>query len=339
MKLKDIAAMFDGETKGDSERDIRGVAGIHEVREDEITFLSDKRLAKECSQSKAAAVLVRDFFAGLDKPQVVVKNPQYAFAKLLEHFYVTPAVPAGVSSLAFVSGTATVAGDVTIYPLAYVSDGAKIGAGTVIYPGVFVGCDSVIGSRCIIYPNVTVREKVRIGDGVIIHSGSVIGSDGFGYVFEEGRHYKIPQVGGVIIGDDVEIGANVAIDRATTGNTLIGKGVKIDNLAQIAHNVTIGDNAVIISQVGIAGSSRIGAFVMLGGQVGVADHTEIEDGCMIAAKSGVMGRLSKGVYGGCPAIPHRDWLKSSAIFSRLPELSRKIRELEEKIEVLEGRQS
>lgn len=339
MKLKDIAAMLGGETRGDAEREIRGVAGIQEVKEGEITFLSDNRLAKECARSRASAVIVRDFVPDLDKPQIAVKNPHYAFAKLLEHFYVTPVEPAGVSNLAFVSKAAVVSGDVSIYPFAYVSDGAKIGAGTVIYPGVFVGDDTVIGARCVLYPNVTVRENVTIGNGVIIHSGAVIGSDGFGYVFEEGRHYKIPQVGGVIIGDDVEIGANVAIDRATTGNTVIGRGAKIDNLVQIAHNVTVGDNAVIVAQAGIAGSSRIGAFVTLAGQVGIADHVKIEDGCVIAAQSGVMGNLSKGVYSGYPAMPHRDWLKSSAIFARLPELSKRIRELEEKIENLERRQS
>ncbi len=339
MKLKDIAAMLGGETRGDPEGEIRGAAGIHEVKEGEMTFLSDNRLAKECARSRASAVIVRDFIPDLDKPQIAVKNPQYAFAKLLEYFYVKTVEPAGISSLAFVSQVAVIAEGVSIYPFAYVADGARIGAGTVIYPGVFVGNNSVIGARCVLYPNVTVREKVTLGNGVIIHSGSVIGSDGFRYVFEGGRHHKIPQVGGVIIGDDVEIGANVAIDRAMTGNTVIGKGTKIDNLVQIAHNVTIGENAVIVAQAGIAGSSRIGAFVTLAGQVGIADHVKIEDGSMIGAQSGVMGDLPKGIYSGYPAIPHRDWLRSSAIFKKLPEFGKKIRELEEKIENLERRQS
>ncbi len=339
VRLKDIAAMLGGETRGDAEREIRGAAGIREVKEGEITFLSDGRLAKECALSPASAVIVRDFVPDIDKPQIAVKNPQYAFAKLLEYFYVLPVEPTGISSLAFVSRTAVISEDVSIHPFAYVSDGTKIGAGTVIWPGVFVGNDTVIGSRCVLYPNVTVRERVTIGDGVIIHSGSVIGSDGFRYVFEAGRHYKIPQVGGVVIGDDVEIGANVAIDRAMTGNTLIGKGTKIDNLVQIAHNVTVGDNTIIVAQAGVAGSSRIGAYVTLAGQVGIADHVKIEDGTMIAAQSGVISDLSKGVYSGYPAIPHREWLKSSAVFNKLPELSRKIRELEAKIENLERRQS
>lgn len=339
MKLKEIAAMLGGETRGDSEKEIRGAAGIHEVKEGEITFLSDSRLTKECFRSKASAVIVRNFIADLNKPQVLVKNPHYAFAKLLEHFYVKPVKLAGVSSLAFVAETAEIAEDVSIQPFAYISDGAEIGRGTIIFPGVFVGSNTIIGERCVLYPLVTVREKVRIGRNVVIHSGTVIGSDGFGYVFENGLHYKIPQVGGVIVGDDVEIGANVTIDRATTGDTVIGKGTKIDNLVQIAHNVTIGENSLIVAQVGIAGSSRIGTFVTLAGQVGIADHVVIEDGCMIGAQSGVIGNLSKGIYTGYPAIPHRDWLKSSAIFSRLPDLNRKIKELEEKITLLERRLS
>ena len=164
-----------------------------------------------------------------------------------------------------------------------------------------------------------------------------IGSDGFGYVFEEGRHYKIPQVGGVIIEDDVEIGSNVSIDRATTGNTIIGKGTKIDNLVQIAHNVKIGNNSIIIAQVGIGGSAEIGNYVTLAGQVGVSDHAKIESETMIGAQSGVMGHVTKGVYSGTFAIPHRDWLKAHAIFTKLPELNKKIKELEEKIKELERR--
>lgn len=339
MKLRDIAEILGGETRGDTEREIKGVAGIHDVKDGEITFLSDGRLAEECGRSMASAVIVRDFIPDLDKPQVAVKNPQYAFAKLLEYFYVKPAVPAGVSSLAFVSKTAVIADDVSIYALAYISDGARIDAGAVIYPGVYVGKDSVIGARCILYPNVTVREKVTIGSGVIIHPGAVIGADGFGYVFEGGRHHKIPQVGGVVIGDDVEIGACVTIDRATTGNTVIGRGTKIDNLVQIAHNVTVGENAVIVAQVGVAGSSSVGSFVTLAGQVGITDHVKVEDGAVVGAQAGVIRDLPKGVYVGTPAMPHRDWFRSMVIFSRLPELNRKIKELEEKIESLQRRQS
>jgi UDP-3-O-[3-hydroxymyristoyl] glucosamine N-acyltransferase len=229
--------------------------------------------------------------------------------------------------------------EVSIHPFAYISDNVTIGRDTIIYPGVFIGEGTVIGDGCTIYANVTIREKVTVGNRVIIHSGSVIGSDGFGYVWEEGRHYKIPQVGGVIIGEDVEIGANVTIDRATTGNTIIGRGTKIDNLVQIAHNVTIGERSIIVAQVGIAGSSEIGNFVTLAGQVGIPDHVKIADGCIIGAQAGVMGNLSKGIYLGSPAMPHRDWLRSTALFSKLPELNRRIKELEEKVLTLERRNS
>jgi UDP-3-O-[3-hydroxymyristoyl] glucosamine N-acyltransferase len=202
---------------------------------------------------------------------------------------------------------------------------------------VFIGEGTVIGNNCILYPHVTLRERVFIGDRVIIHSGSVIGSDGFGYVFDKGKYHKIPQVGGVIVGDDVEIGSNVSVDRATTGDTIIGKGTKIDNLAQIGHNVKIGNNSIIVAQVGIGGSSEIGDYVTIGGQVGIADHTRIESETMLGAKSGVMGHMPKGIYSGAPAIPHRDWLKSKAICAKLPELYKKIKELEEKIYALERR--
>lgn len=336
MKLREIASFLGGEIKGDAEIEIESVAGIYDVKEGEITFLSDRRLTDECAKSRASCVVVRDFIPEMNKPQVIVGNPYYAFAKLLELFYARPLNPAGISSMAFVSERAVIGKDVTIYPFAYVSDGAVIGDKTAIHPGAFIGEHTIIGDECLIYPNVAIREKITIGKRVIIHPGSVIGSDGFGYVFEGGRHYKIPQVGGVVIGDDVEIGANVTIDRATTGNTIIGNGTKIDNLAQIAHNVRIGDNSIVVAQVGIGGSTEIGNFVAIGGQVGIADHAIIDDGCMIGAQSGIMGHLTKGVYSGSPAIPHRDWLKASAIFAKLPELTKKIRELEDKINKMEG---
>lgn len=337
MKLKEIAAMTGGQVVGDPDVEILGVAGIRDAGEGDATFLSDERLMKECAMSRASCVIVGRPLAEIDKPQIVVKNPYYAFAQLLEHFYVSPVQPAGISDMAFISEKARLGKDVSIHPFAYISDGVVIGDNTVIHTGVFIGKDCVIGARCVLYPNVTIREKVTIGERVLIHPGSVIGSDGFGYVFEGGRHYKIPQVGGIVIGDDVEIGANVTVDRATTGNTVIGKGTKIDNLVQIAHNVKIGENSIIVAQVAIGGSAEIGSHVMIGGQVAVADHATIDDGAMIGGKSGIMGHVKKGIYSGSPAIPHRDWLKASALFARLPELNKRIKELEEKTKDLERR--
>ncbi len=339
MKLKELALMLDGEAAGDPETEIRGAAGIHEVKEGEATFLANTRYLRECAESKASCVIVRNLIPDMGKPQIIAKNPLYAFARLLEHFYVAPYKSAGISSAAFVSQKARIGNNVSIHSFVFISDNAVVGDDTVLYPGVFVGEDTVIGKQCLLHPNVTVREKVRIGNRVIIHAGSVVGADGFGYVMEDGRHHKIPQVGGVIIEDDVEIGANVTIDRATTGNTFIGKGTKIDNLVQIAHNVRIGEHSIIVSQVGIAGSTEIGNYVVLGGQVGVADHAKIDDGAMVGAQSGVFGHLEKGIHSGSPTIPHRDWLKSVSLFGKLPELHKKIKELEEKIKVLERRQS
>lgn len=337
MKLKDIANLIDGEIIGDGEIEITGVAGISDAKDGDITFLSGTRLLNELKNSRASAVIVKGHVKGLEKPQIIAKNPHYAFAQILSRFYVKPHPFMGISKNAFVSDTAIIGQNVTIYPFVYISDGVNIGSGTVIYPGVFIGKDSSVGEECLIYPNVTIREGVAIGKKVIIHANAVIGSDGFGYVFEEGTHRKIPQVGGVIIEDDVEIGANVTIDRATTGNTIIGKGTKIDNLVQIGHNVNVGKNVILVAQVGIGGSSDIGDGAILGGQVGVADHTAVEAGTMIGAKGGAMGRMTRNVYSGILPMPHREWLKAMAVFAKLPELNKKIRELEEEIKKKEAK--
>lgn len=335
MKLKDIAAMVNGSLVGAGEMEITGVSGISEAGQGDITFLAGAKWLRKLEDSGASAVIVKSLLEGTEKAQIIVKNPQYAFALLLFNFYVKPEQYRGVSPKAFVSEKAEIGEGVTVYPFAYIADGAKIGPGSVLYPGVFIGENSVTGRNCVLHPGVTVREGVTIGNDVVIHAGTVIGSDGFGYVFENGAHQKIPQVGGVVIGDNVEIGANAAIDRATTGNTTIAKGTKIDNLVQVGHNVHIGENAILVAQVAIGGSSEVGAGVMLGGQVGVADHTTIESGAMIGAKSGLMGEVPRGVFSGAPAIPHRDWLKSTAIFATLPEMKKKIMELERKISLLE----
>jgi UDP-3-O-[3-hydroxymyristoyl] glucosamine N-acyltransferase len=340
VKLKDIASLVNGKVIGPPKADdveITGVSGIRSAQEGDITFLSDERYRKYLQGCKASCVLVKEPLEGFHATQLRVSNPHLAFAKLLGYFYIKPQKPLGISENALVSDKTTIGEDVSIFPFTYISDNVSIGNGTIIYPHVFVGYDTSIGKDCVIYPNVTLRENVRIGNRVIVHSGAVIGSDGFGYVFEEGKHHKIPQVGGVIIEDDVEIGSNVSVDRATTGNTTIGAGTKIDNLVQIAHNVTIGRNSIIIAQVGIGGSTEIGDYVTLGGQVGIADHATIESGTMIGAQSGVMGNIAKGMYTGSPVMPHREWLKTQAIIAKLPELYKKIRGLEEKIKDLEGR--
>ncbi|MCX7793044.1 MAG: UDP-3-O-(3-hydroxymyristoyl)glucosamine N-acyltransferase [Thermodesulfovibrionales bacterium] len=336
MKLKEIAEYLKGELRGEPELEIRGVEGIEDAMEGDITFLRGEKLP-DGIELKAGAIIVKDFLEGLSISQIRVKNPQYAFARLLELFYVKKHEFRGVSKEAFIEEGVELGKNISIYPFAYVSRGARIGDNTIIGPHVFIGENSTIGKDCLIYPNVVIREGVSVGNRVIIHSGTVIGSDGFGYVFEDGRHYKIPQVGGVIIEDDVEIGANVTIDRATKGNTVIMKGTKIDNLVQIAHNVKIGPQCIIVAQTGIAGSSKLGAGVILAGQVGVADHIKIGDGVRIGAQSGIMEDIPSGTYFGTPTLPHREWFRLYALYKRLPELFQKIKELEEKIKNLEGR--
>ncbi len=339
MRLKDIASLVDGEIIGTHDIEITGASGINEAKEGDITFIASKKYLKDLLNCKASCVITKEPIANLNIPQLKVSNPYLAFAKILRSFYVEKQKPVGISEDTYISEKSHVGKNVSIYPFSYISDDVSIGDETIIYPFVFIGKNCSIGERCIIYPNVTIREDVKIGKDVIIHSGSVIGSDGFGYVFEEDkkRYFKIPQVGGVIIEDEVEIGSNVSIDRATTGNTIISKGTKIDNLVQVAHNVKIGENSIIIAQVGIGGSTEIGNFVTLAGQVGVSDHAKIETGTMVGAKSGVTGHLVRGIYSGIPAIPHKDWLKAEAIFSKLPELYKKIKELEKKISELERR--
>lgn len=334
MNLQDIATLIEGEIVGDKDIEITGVSGISDAKEGDITFLSDARWLKELKKSRASAVIVKQFVEDVQIPQIIAKNPQYAFAILLSRFYLKPHPHKGISKNAFVADATHIEDNVTIYPFAYVSEGARIGCGTIIYPGVFIGEDCIIGNNCIIYPNVVIREGAIIGSGVIIHPGAVIGSDGFGYVFENGSHHKIPQIGSVIIGDNVEIGANTTIDRATTGKTIIGKGTKIDNLVQIGHNVRVGENVILVAQIGIGGSSNIGDGVVLGGQVGVADHTTIEAGTMIGAKGGATGEMKRGIYSGMLPMPHKEWLKAMAVFARLPELNKKIKEIEEDIKIL-----
>jgi UDP-3-O-[3-hydroxymyristoyl] glucosamine N-acyltransferase len=340
VKLRDIASLLNGEVIGTPDADdveITGVSGIRSAQEGDITFLSAERYRQYLPECKASCVLVKELVKGLNIAQLRVSNPHLAFAQLLGHFYIRPQKPLGISENATVSDTATIGKDVSIFPFSYISDNVSIGNGTIICPYVFIGHNTTIGEGCVIYPNVVLRENVKIGNRVIVHSGSVIGSDGFGYVFEGGKHHKIPQVGGVIIEDDVEIGSNVSIDRATTENTIIGAGTKIDNLVQIGHNVIVGKNSIIVSQVGIGGSTEIGDYVTLAGQVGISDHVTIESGTMIGAQSGVMGHVAKGIYSGSPIMPHREWLKTQAIIAKLPELYKKIKELEGKIKELEGR--
>lgn len=335
MKLNEIAVVLDGQVSGDPELEIKGVSGISDAEVGDITFFSDAKWLKALRESKASAVILKEKISDFQKPQVIVKNPLYCFSKLLAIFYPKSHQYSGVSDSAFISEKASLGDNVIVYPFVFISDGAKISSGSIIYPNVFIGENASVGDNCLIYPNAVIHDRVTIGKGVIIHSGAVIGSDGFGFAHEGGVYHKIPQIGTVIIEDDVEIGANTTIDRATTGATIVKRGTKIDNLVQVGHNVQVGSNVILVSQTGIGGSSVIGDDSVLGGQVGVADHVQIEAGTIIAAKAGIMGKVARGIYSGSPAIRYRDFWKAIAIFNKLPELKKKIDELEGKIKQLQ----
>lgn len=335
--LGEIAALLGGRIMGaEPSLEITGISGLEEAVGGDIAFLAEKRLLKAAASSGASAIMVKEFVPGLSAAQLVVADPHLCLIALLERFFPAPHRPEGISPLAHLSEGVQTGDGVAIGAFAFVGQGATIGKGTAVYPGVFIGEGASLGQDCIVYPNAVIRERVRLGDRVIIHAGAVIGADGFGYIQRQGRHLKIPQVGGVSIGDDVEVGANAAIDRATTGETVIGRGTKIDNLVQIGHNVSVGEDAVIVAQAGIAGSSRVGNAVVLAGQAGVADHASIEDGAVVGAQAGVMGRLPKGMYSGSPAMPHREWLRAASLFGRLPELAKRIKAIEEKLGLAGG---
>ena len=335
MKLKDFAGIVKGTIQGDPETEITGVSGIMDAKPGDITLISSVKYLEQARQSKASCLIIKEPIPDLKTSQLCTPNPYFAFAKAIECFYPGPTLQAGVSDLTVLSSRVSLGRNISVYPYAFLSDDVSIGDDTIILPGVFIGEKTKIGKHCIIHPNVVIREGVSIGDRVIIHSGTVIGSDGYGYTFERGEHYKIPQVGGVVIEDDVEIGSNVSVDRATLGNTVIGKGTKIDNLVQIAHNVKIGEKCLIMALVAIGGSSEIGSYVTIGGQAALADHTIIDSGTMIAGQSGLFGHVTKGVYSGTPAILHKNFLRSSSLFAKLPEMNKRIIELERKIHSLE----
>jgi UDP-3-O-[3-hydroxymyristoyl] glucosamine N-acyltransferase len=335
MKLSALADILGGHLYGSGDVDITGAAGIKEARAGQITFIAGQRYLKDLEQSQAAAALVP-----LDTPQAPlpvlrVKNPKLAFARVLELFYVTPAVPTGVSDKASIGEHVSIGSDCSVHAFAVLSARVRIGNRVTIHPGSYIGEDSTIDDDTVIHANVSIGHRIVIGKRVIIHSGAVIGSDGFGFVTDAGRHHKIPQVGGVVIEDDVEIGGNSSIDRATLGNTLIKKGTKIDNQVHVAHNVTIGEHCLLAGQVGIAGSTTLGNYVVLGGQAGVGDHRTVGDRVMAGGKAVITQDVEAGqVIAGFNAMPLRDWLKVQVILPKLPELKKLVTHLEKQVQDL-----
>jgi len=337
--LGEIAEFIGGELEGNGDLIITSVAGIQDAGPGQLSFIIDEKYISHVSASKASALIVARGIEVEGFDLIRVDDPASAWKRILDLIR-PPSVEfdKGIHNSAVISKDARVSDDSTIMANVVIEAGAVVESGSVIYPGVYIGLDSKVGNNCLIYPNVTIRERITIGNSVIIHSGSVIGSDGFGYEPDEtGRLKKQEQFGAVVLEDDVEIGANVTIDRARFDVTRIGRGTKVDNLVQIAHNVIIGENCIIISQTGIAGSARLGKNVILAGQVGVVGHLTIGDNVKVAAKSGISKDVpDNAILFGQPAINHTEKKREIISIRKLPGLLKTVKALAERVERLES---
>lgn len=337
--LGDIAKFVDGEIVGDASLVITGLSGIKEAKEGDLTFVANSKYFPLVPQTKASAVIApRETPAG-SKSLIRTDNPSLAFAKIASIMSEANAFrPSGIHPTAIIADNARLGKNVSVGPFTVIEHGARIGDNTVLFSHCYVGPHTTLGADCLIYSNVSIREKIAIGNRVIVHCGTVIGSDGFGFVNVKGVHVKIPQIGTVQIDDDVEIGANVTIDRARFEKTHIGQGTKIDNLVQIAHNVKIGKNCIIVSQVGISGSTTIEDDCVLAGQVGVAGHLTIGKGTVVASKSGVPSDISPGSFvWGIPAKPHMHAKRVNAALQHLPDYVKVIQDLKRRVAELEAK--
>lgn len=336
-RLSDVARLIGGRVVGKGSTRITGICGIREASAGHLTFVANSRYAHLLAETKASAVITSAAVHSAPLPMVQTDNPSLAFAKLAS--YVHPESeehPQGVSSKAWIAKKVRLGKGTAVQAFAVIEEGAQIGDRTVIYAGCYIGRNARIGNDCLIYPNVSIREKVEVGHRVIVHSGTVIGSDGFGFATVQGVHHKIPQIGTVVIEDDVEIGANVTIDRARFGKTVVGKGTKIDNLVQIAHNVVLGPNCIVVAQAGISGSTSLGSNVVLAGQSGVVGHITVGDNVMVGAQSGVSKSVPANTHvWGYPAKPLSKAKRINASVQRLPELFRKVEELQRRLAGLE----
>jgi len=336
-RLDEIASYLGGEVVGDGSVEIKGVAGIEEAKPGDLTFIANPKYVKLLNTTSASAVVMGQDVQEAKIPVIRHPNPYYAFSGAIGLFHKPEKrYPERIDPTALLGKGVILGKDVYVGPYVIIKDRVKLSDKVVILGGSFIGGDTVVGESSLIFPHVTIRENVIIGKNVIIHSGTVIGSDGFGYAKDKGVYHKIPQVGRVVLEDDVEVGANVTIDRATLGETRIKKGTKIDNLVQIAHNVKIGENTIVVAQVGISGSTKVGKNVTLAGQVGLVGHIEIGDNVIVGAQSGVSKSLHPGkVYFGYPAREHSKARKIEAVVSLLPQYVEKIRSLEKRIKELE----
>ncbi|HZA13524.1 MAG TPA: UDP-3-O-(3-hydroxymyristoyl)glucosamine N-acyltransferase [Myxococcaceae bacterium] len=341
--LSELASAVGGQVIGNPSLTICGVNVLADAGPGELSFYGSTRYRAELETTRASAVLING-----DTPMrqgvtwVRVSSPHLAFAKISAMFHPRPRFAAGIRPGAHVHAEATVHPEAAVMAGATVEKGATVGARAVLFPGVFVGEDASVGEDTLLYPNAVIRERCVVGARVIVHACAVIGADGFGFALDldAGEHFKIPQAGIVRVEDDVEIGACTTIDRATLGETLVGRGTKIDNLVQIAHNVRIGPMSIICGQVGLSGSTEIGSGVVLAGQVGVAGHIRVGDLARVGPQAGVAHDVPDGAtVSGSPAFDHRDWLKASVVYPQLAEMVKEVRRLRRRVEELEAEKS
>jgi UDP-3-O-[3-hydroxymyristoyl] glucosamine N-acyltransferase len=337
--LFDIARLLDVPLQNDRAVSITGMATLEEAEPGDLSLVGSDAYVSKLASTRAAAVIVQKRMKlppTWERPALRVDDVDLATIKVLQLFApLVPRPPAGVDAMARVAPTATLGDVVAVGPFVYIGNRARIGNRTVIHAGVFVGEDVVIGDDCELFPHVTVRERVTIGSRVIIHANSVLGTDGFGYRWDGIRHQKVPQIGAIVIEDDVEIGSCVCIDRAKFSVTRIGRGTKIDNLVQIGHNAQTGPHCIIVGQAGMAGSAKLGAGVVIGGQTAIRDHVTLGDGAVAAACSGVAEDVPpKQIVSGTPALPHRQSFREQAALRHLPELRNQVRKLQEELELL-----
>lgn len=328
MTLGELAEVVNGHVAGDGSVKIGGVASIADAEQGDIVFAENPRFLSEAIRSRASAVVAFLDAVSPDKPLIRVENPRFAFAQILDLF--SPRVDAepGVHPTAVIGEKAEIPESASIGPHVTIGKRVRIGERCRIMAGCRIGDNVVMGEECVLYPNVTLYPRTVLGARVVLHSGVVVGSDGFGYVRVGDRLHKVPHLGNVVIGDDVEVGANTTIDRAKTGSTIIGARTKIDNLVQVAHNVRIGEDCVIAAMVGIAGSAVLGRTVTVAGQVGIKDHVTIGDGAVLLGQAGVWGDVPPGtIVSGCPAVPHRERLRQEAAIARGPEIGRQVAQL------------
>lgn len=336
--LQELAETVQATIHGSAKILISGLSHLEGASPGDLSFVLKPQFHDAARKSQAAAFLTTQQIPDDPRPQLITAHPLLAMATLAQKFFLPPLPQRGIHPTVVTGLDVRIGPNVSIGPLVTIGDRAEIGSGVTIYAGVYIGEDTVIGDDCILYPHVSLLTNCTLGHRVILHSGTVIGSDGFGYAQDEGRHHKIPQLGNVVIEDDVELGANVTVDRATFGSTIIKQGTKIDNQVQIAHNVVIGEHCIIVAQAGIAGSTHLGHHVMIGGQAGLVDHLTIGNQVRIASGAGVTNHVQSGqTVGGRPAVDHVIWRKAQVLQYQLPDLRNELRDLRKEVADLKQR--